>query len=91
MKKRFAMTTMIAVLMCLCFPMAGWTRERVELDKVYYDLYDDHAEVASHSNEISGEVVIPASIICDGKEYPVKKICWFAFGGLSFTCCIDYF
>ena len=63
-----------------------------EVDGIYYNVTDEAnsavevtfkgKEYSSYSNEYSGDVVIPASVSCNGKNYSVTSI-----GEYAFYCC----
>ena len=73
--KQLLMT--VAVLLCSVVA----TAHDLEVDGIYYNISGDEAIVTykgdsynAYSNEYSGSVVIPESIICDGKSYSVTSI-----------------
>ena len=79
MKKLF----LLSVLMLL--PMLA-SADAVEINEIYYNLIEKagQAEVTRNSNRYSGSVVIPESIVYEGKNYSVTSI-----GQEAFFFCID--
>ena len=73
MKKLF----LLSVLMLL--PMLA-SADAVEINEIYYNLIENagQAEVTwnpnSYSNSYSGSVVIPESVVYEGKNYSVTSI-----------------
>ena len=78
MKKLF----LLSVLMLL--PMLA-SADAVEINEIYYNLIEKagQAEVTRNPNSYSGSVVIPESVVYEGKNYSVTSIgigafyeCW---------------
>ena len=81
--KHFITTTILFLAVLL--PGTA-TAHDFEVDGIYYNKNGDKATVtfrgssySSYSNEYTGEVVIPASVIYDGITYPVTTIGKYAF------------
>ena len=78
MKKLF----LLAVLML--FPMLA-SADAVEINEIYYKLIEKagQAEVTKNPNSYSGSVVIPESVVYEGKNYSVTSISDYAFRDCS--------
>ena len=57
----------------------------VEIDGIYYNLIGNGkaAEVTSHPNHYTGDIVIPEKVTYDNVQYPVMTIKGGAFSGCS--------
>ena len=80
MKKLFLLSVLILL------PMLT-SADAVEIDGVYYNLIEKagYAEVTKkpNSRQYSGSVVIPESVVYEGKTYSVASIGNYAFSGCS--------
>ena len=73
----------ILPLLTVLLPMVAFA-DAVEIDGIYYNLVPStkEAEVTINPNEYTGDVVIPASVTCDGVDFSVTSI-----GSYSFFNC----
>ncbi len=86
---------LLACLMTL-FSISTWAGNGIEVDGIYYNFSDDTLEAtvtcsgnegvgASATNDYTGDIVIPETVVYEGKTYTVTAIGDYAFHGTSTT------
>ena len=80
MKKRFTacLTTLILSVFFSIYALA----DVVEVDGIYYDIFENNATVTG-GTDYSGDIVIPESITFENSKYSVTSIGDSAFVGCS--------
>jgi len=63
----------IIVLLFAC-SLTGWAQTFFTIDGVRYMLEDDHAVVARQDVELTGNILIPATVTYEGTEYSVTRL-----------------
>ena len=85
MKIRLHLWLLITVVWSVILPASAYN---FQVDGIYYDINWAEVTVTNetggiNSNSYSGEVVIPSSVIYEGREYSVTSIGNYAFDSCS--------
>lgn len=73
MKNLFNSKTTLALLVAMLVPMAMYAYD-IKVGNIYYNTAWENATVTSGDIKYTGDVVIPATVTCDGKTYKVINI-----------------
>ena len=68
------MKNLLIIAMLLSCSLTGAAQTFFNIDGIRYMIEDDHAVIARQDQELSGEVIIPATVTCGETDYNVTRM-----------------